>query len=145
MASYNIDLAYNAGDFTPTLRRGGTPASGGSTIPIKWVENNNGYPPTNADTKLFSAAVMAAWLALRNDWANNGGTPAYQITLTDTAGVYAPVLRKGGTPSSGGVVVPIKWAENNNGYPPANTSTKLLSSAYILAFGAALNDRVANP
>jgi hypothetical protein len=143
LASYQIDIANAAGVFTPTARRGGTPASGGTEIPLGWIENNNSG--SNTTTSLLNVGAFAAYRGIRNDYSLNGGTPTYQITLTDNGtGVFTPVLRKNGTPSAGGAVVPINWVENNNGGAP-NTSSTLLSTAFISALDAILNDRSLNP
>ena len=142
MASFSIDIANNGSNvFTPTARRAGTPASGGTVLTLPWVENNNGG--ANTTSKLAQAAFWAAFTAVVNDFSTNTAFTAYQITVADDGnGVFTPTARKNGTPSSGGTLLTIPWVTNNNG--GANTTTNLLKSALWAAFTAAINDRSTN-
>jgi len=142
MASYDISLANNGSNvFTPVVRRAGTPASGGTTITLPWVESNaNG---ANTTTLLIQAAFWAAFTGMVNDFSTNTAFTSYQITIADNgSGVFTPTLRKNGTPASGGTLLTIPWVTSNaNG---ANTTSNLLKSAAWAAFTALVNDRSTN-
>ena len=116
MSSYQITLALSGGNWTPTTRRGGTPASGGTAVTIPLVENSNSG---TADTtsKFIGAAFEAAIRALVNDRAANGNpSNRYDIDLADSSGNFDPTLRRDGTAASGGTTIGslIPYVENSN-------------------------------
>ena len=69
--SYNLYLSNDgAGNFTPTvLLNPGTVASGGTTVTIPFVENNNASPAATT-TKLIGVGLQAALRAIVDDIAN---------------------------------------------------------------------------
>jgi hypothetical protein len=144
MASFHINLANNgSGVFTPTVIRNGTAASGGTTVPINWVDNNlNG---NNTNTKLLGTAVWMAFNAMFNNIsqtpANNNS--AWYITIADDGSQnYTPTVRFGGTPASGGTTLTLPWVVNNlNG---ASTTSDLKSALLRVTSDAIFNSTSTN-
>jgi len=134
MSTYNITLANDgSGNITPTVRRIGTPASGGTLLTIPAGEL---FPGTT--TLLLGLAGGAALRAALNSYATNP-TGAYHITLTDNGtGVFTPLVRLGGTAASGGTVLTQPAGELFPG-----STTLLMGLAGGSALRAALNDRSA--
>lgn len=130
MASFNINLANDgAGVWTPTVRRGGTPASGGTTVTLPPIENTlNG---ASTSSKLLGTAIWQAFNGMFNNISTtpaNNNQPFYLTIADDGSQNYTPTVRFGGTPASGGTLLTLPWIENElNG---ANT-TSILESAVL--------------
>lgn len=136
MSAYYITVANDGvGNFTPTVRRGGTPASAGTAITFPTAEL---FPGTS--TKLLGLAIDVAFRGIINDFANNNViSNSYQINIADDgSGNFTPTAIRNGTPASGGSVLTQPSGELFPG-----TTTKLTGLAVGAPKRAALNDRAA--
>lgn len=136
MSSYYITAANDGvGNFTPTVRRGGTAASAGTALTIPSGEL---FPGTS--TKLLGLAIDSAFRAAINDFANAGtNSNSYSINIVDDGtGNFTPTARRNAVVASGGTLLTIPTGELFPG-----TTTKLTGLAVGAPKRAALNDRAA--
>lgn len=141
MASYYLNLTNDgAGVFTPVVRRTGTASSAGTVLTIPTSELFAGT--TQTTTKLIGLAVDASFRAFINDLVSNP-TASYYIDIVDSAGVFTPTVRRGGTASSAGVVLSVPNSEFFVGSSTAATTTKITGLAVGALKRAILNDRAA--
>tara|TARA_R110000868_G_scaffold1850_2_gene14783 strand:+ start:352 stop:774 length:423 start_codon:yes stop_codon:yes gene_type:complete len=138
MSSYYINIANDgAGILTPTVRRGGTASSGGTTVTIPSGELFAGTTATS--TKLIGLAIDASFRAFIDDFVSNP-TASYYINIVDSpTDTFTPAIRRAGTASSGGTALTIPGAE----LFPGTSTTKLTGLAVGAMKRAILNDRAA--
>jgi hypothetical protein len=143
MASYYINLLNDgSGNWSVNARRGGDAASGGTALTLPWVDNTNAG--ANTTTRLLGNAAFSAFRAIQNDLSVNGDTgQKYHINLAESLGVFTPTARKNGTDAANGTAITIPWVENNNA-GGSNTTSKLISAAFMAALRAIQNDRSVN-
>lgn len=139
MSTYLLTISNAAGVLTPSVTRGGTPATGGTALTIPTGELFAGT--TQTSTKLIGLAIDAAGRAVLNDFVSNP-TSTYYITCTDDgSGNFTPVARRAGTASSGGTALSLP---NGELFAGTTKTTTLLTGLAIGALKrAAMNDRAA--
>lgn len=146
MSSYYLNIANDGnGLFTPTVRRGGTASSGGSTLSLPAGELFAGSSTAATSTKLIGLAIDAAFRAVINDLVSNP-TASYYINIVDDGASpsnFTPTARRGGTASSGGTALSLPAGELFAGSSTAATTTKLSGLAVGALKRAVLNDRAA--
>lgn len=146
MASYFLNLTNDGtGVYTPTVRRGGTASSGGTTVSLPAGELFAGSSTAATSTKLIGLAIDAAFRAFLNSNVSNP-TQSFYINIVDdgsTPANFTPTVRYGGTASSGGTVLTLPSGELFVGSATAATTTKLEGLAVGALKRAILNDRAA--
>lgn len=137
MASYNIDFVLSSGSWTPTIRRGGTAASGGTvvTLPKREFETLG----ATATARPYLAFDICA-RALLNRRSTSATDESFSITLADSSGNFTPTLRAGAgiTVASGGTVLALAPQETKA------DALKHVNSVLSLARNRAINDRATN-
>ncbi len=134
-------------NWTPTARRGGTAASGGTAITLPWVTSTgNG---ANTSSNLISAALMAAYRGVVNNISTSGtdAFPSFYINIADDGNaVFSPTAQRNGTASSGGTSITIPWVTSAGGGAGSAGLTKSRDwkVAFEAAMRAVLNDRSTN-
>lgn len=135
MASYNIDVVLSSGTWTPTIRRGGTAASGGTVVTLPKREFETlGATATGRPYLAFDICARA----ILNRRATSGTEESFSITLADSSGNFTPTLRVGATVASGGTVLALAPQETKA------DALKHLNSVLALARNRTINDRATN-
>ena len=146
MSSYYLNITNDgSGVLTPVVRRGGTAASGGTTVALPAGELFAGSSTAATSTKLIGLAIDASFRALINNYVSNP-TASYYINIVDDGNSpanFTPTVLRGGTASSGGTALTLPSGELFAGSSTAATTTKLTGLAVGALKRAILNDRAA--
>lgn len=140
-SSFSLGLANNgSGRWTPTVLRNPTAPSGGTSLTIPWVTNNNSGSSTT--TRTPGIALQACYRAVVDDDVSTSpgtSTNSYSIYLAnDGQGVFTPSARLNPTQASGGTTVTIPWVTNNNS--GSSTSSSRIQDAFQAGMRAILNN-----
>lgn len=145
-SSYSIYIANDgAGNFTPTIRRNPTAASGGTTLTLPASEFFAGSSTTATSTNLLYLAIDAAKRRIENDYTQAAAAArSYSIDIANNGSdVYTPTIRYNPTAPSGGTVLSLPAGELFAGSSTTATSTKLIYLAIDAGKRRILDDRAA--